>query len=175
MKVVYRCFELNPAAPKDITENYYEIISKKYGISVQQAKTNAQNVQQMAQSAGLEFNMDTMILTNTFDAHRLAMFANRFDLMHEMTERILRAYYSESKHIGDHGTLIELAEEVGLQREAVASMLSSMDMSDEVRADEKEANDFGIHSIPFFLINRKYAITGAQSSEVFVDVLNQIK
>lgn len=94
--------------------------------------------------------------------------------MHEMTDRILRAYYTESKHIGDHTTLIELAKEVGLNEEDVASMLKSNSMSNEVRADEQEAAELGIRSIPFFLINRKYAVTGAQSTETFIQAINQI-
>ena len=128
----------------------------------------------MAKSVGLDFHFDTIILTNTFDAHRLVMFAKRLGLMHEMTERILRAYYTESKDIGDHDTLIELAVEIGLECGAVTAILSSHDMADVVRADEQEASQLGIHSIPFFLINRKYAITGAQSTEMFLNAFRQI-
>ncbi|SDP02706.1 DSBA-like thioredoxin domain-containing protein [Litchfieldia salsa] len=129
---------------------------------------------QMAKGVGVEFNFDTQILTNTFDAHRLTMFAKTQGLMHEMTERILRAYYTESKHIGDHSTLIELAVEVGLNREEVTKMLASTSMSNEVRADEQEASEYGIRSIPFFLVNKKYAISGAQATEVFVESMNSI-
>lgn len=171
---MYRCFELNPAAERDTDVSHYEKIAKKYGMSLEQAKANSQRIQQMAKSVGLDFQFDTIISTNTFDAHRLSMFSKSQGLMHEMTERILRAYYTESQHIGDHNTLIELAAEVGLDREAVAAMLSSDDMSDVVRADEQQASELGIQSIPFFVINRKYAITGAQSEEVFVETFQQI-
>lgn len=159
---------------RDSNVNHYEKIAKKYGMSIEQAKANSQRIQQMAQSVGLDFRFDTIISTNTFDAHRLAMFAKRHGLMQEMTERLLRAYYTDSKHIGDPNTLVELAVEVGLDREAAAAMLASDEMSDAVRADEQEASKFGIQSIPFFLINRKYAITGAQSEEVFVQSFQQI-
>lgn len=143
-------------------------------MSLEQAKANAQRIQQMAASVGLDFQFETIILTNTFDAHRLAMYAKRQGLMKEMTERLLRAYYTESKHIGDKGTLVELAAEVGLDREAVSAMLSGNDMGEAVRADEQEASELGIRSIPFFLINRKYAITGAQSEEMFLTTFQQI-
>jgi predicted DsbA family dithiol-disulfide isomerase len=149
-------------------------LAEKYGMSLDQAKANCQNMTQMAQEVGLDFQLDTLILTNTFDAHRLAMFAKTKGLMNEMTDRILRAYYTESKHIGDHTTLVELAEEVGLNREEAAELLASDKMSDAVRADENEASELGIRSIPFFLINRKYAITGAQSTDTFVQSLQQI-
>jgi predicted DsbA family dithiol-disulfide isomerase len=172
--VVYRCFELDPSAERDIEYNIYEALATKYGMSLEQAKANCKNMEQNAQSVGLDSQFDTLILTNTFDAHRLAMFSKGKGLMHEMTDRILRAYYTESKHIGDHTTLIDLAGEVGLNRKEVAEMLARNNMSDAVRADQKEAEEYDIRSIPFFLINKKYAITGAQPTETFVQSLQQI-
>jgi predicted DsbA family dithiol-disulfide isomerase len=159
---------------RDPGYNIYEKLSSKYGMSLEQAKSNCKNMEQMAQEVGLEFRFDTQILTNTFDAHRLVMFAQNQGLMHEMTDRLLRAYYTESKHIGDHPTLVELAVEVGLDHDSVADMLTNQNFSDAVRQDEREADQYGIRSIPFFLINKKYAITGAQSTEAFVQSLQQI-
>lgn len=143
-------------------------------MSVEQAKANTQNMVQMAKDAGLEYQMDTLILTNTFDAHRLTMFAKTRGLMHEMTERILRAYFTESKHIGDHETLTELAVEVGLNREEVENMLASGEMADEVRADQQLAQQYRITGVPFFLINKKYALTGAQPTATFVQALKKV-
>ncbi|WP_260471991.1 DsbA family oxidoreductase [Bacillus salinus] len=174
VEVVYRSFELNPSASREIDANIYENLSQKYAISLEQAKATTQNVVQMAAEVGLDFQMDKLVLTNTFDAHRLTMLAKQEGKMQEMTDRLLKAYYTEGKHIGDHTTLQALAEEVGLNRETVSNMLTSDTMTDEVRGDEQEATALGINSIPFFLINRKYAITGAQSSEVFVQSIHQI-
>ncbi|WP_442600352.1 DsbA family oxidoreductase [Neobacillus sp. D3-1R] len=174
MEVTYRCFELDPNTERDIKENIYEKLSKKYGMSVAQAKANTQNMVQMAKEVGLDYQMDTLILTNTFDAHRLTMFAQTQGLMKEMTERILRAHFTESKHIGDHKTLTELAVEVGLNRDAVEKMLASDDMTEAVRADEQTAQQYGITGVPFFLINKKYALTGAQPTEVFVQALKKV-
>lgn len=159
---------------KDIKENMYEMLARKYGMNLEQAKANTQNVVQMAREVGLDYNLDTVILTNTFDAHRLTMFSKTKGLMKEMTERLLRAYFTDSKHIGDHNTLVELAVEVGLNREEVAAMLASDSMAEEVRADEQAAVQYGIRSVPFFLINKKYAITGAQPTEVFIQALQKI-
>lgn len=172
--MVYRCFELDPAAKRDVDYNIYEKLANKYGMSLEQAKASSRNMEQMAKTVGLDYHFDTMVLTNTFDAHRLAMFAKNEGLMHKITERIFRALYTESKHIGDQTILTELAEEVGLNREAVVEMLASSDMSDAVRADEQAANQYGIRSIPFFLINKKHSITGAQSSEAIVASLQKI-
>ncbi|WP_204499977.1 DsbA family protein [Aquibacillus albus] len=174
IEVTYRCFELDPTMERDVKENIYEKLSKKYGMSIEEAKANTQNMVQMAKEAGLDYQMDTLILTNTFDAHRLAVFAKKHGLMKEMTERILHAYFSESKHIGNHETLAELAEEVGLNREAVVHMLESDEMEKEVRADEQQANEYAISGVPFFLINKKYALNGAQPTEVFVQALEKV-
>ena len=159
---------------RDVKYNMYEGLAKKYGMSLEQAKANTQNVVQMAKEVDLDYHMDTLILTNTFDAHRLTMFAKTKGLLHEMTERILQAYFSESKHIGDHETLTELATEIGLDRAETAAMLAGDAMSNEVRSDEQTAVRYGIRSVPFFLINKKYAITGAQPTDVFVQALQKI-
>ena len=165
---------MDPTIGRDIKENIYEKLSKKYGMSLEQAKANTQNMVQMAKEVGLDYQMDTLILTNTFDAHRLTLFAEKQGLMKEMTERILHAHFTESKHIGDHETLTELAVEVGLDRKAVEQMLASDEMADAVRADEQEAQQIGVTGVPYYLINKKYALTGAQPTELFVQALNQV-
>lgn len=172
--MTYRCFELDPTKERDVKENVYESLAKKYGMSIAQAKANTERMVQMAKESGLEYHMDTQILTNTFDAHRLTMYAKTQGLMKEMTERILRAYFTESKHIGDHATLTDLAVEVGLNREIVEKMLASDEMADAVRADEQTAQQYRITGVPFFLINKKYALTGAQPTDMFVQALKKV-
>jgi predicted DsbA family dithiol-disulfide isomerase len=159
---------------KDIKESVYESLAKKYGMSAAQVKANTQNIIQMAKEVGLDFQMDTLVQTNTFDAHRLTMYAQTKGLMKEMTERLLRAYFTESKHIGDHAVLTNMAEEVGLDRAFVEKMLASDEMADVVRADERTAKQYGVTGVPFFLINKKYALTGAQPTDVFVQALQKI-
>lgn len=172
--MTYRSFELDPTIGTDIKENMYEKLAQKYGMSIEQAKANTQNMVQMAKESGLDYQMDTLILTNTFDAHRLTMFAKEQGLMKEMTERILHAYFTESKHIGDHETLTELAVEVGLDRQAVERMLANGEMADAVREDEQEAQQIGVTGVPYYLINKKYALSGAQPTEIFVQALKQV-
>ncbi|MDG5787102.1 DsbA family oxidoreductase [Evansella sp. AB-P1] len=174
VEVTYRSFQLEPTIAKDVNYNIYEKLASKYGMSIEQAKGNVESMVQMARSEGLEFQMDTQILTNTFDAHRLTIFAKNKGLMHEMTERILKAYFTESKHIGDHESLMSLAEDVGLDRKEVNELLNSNKMEEEVLEDIREATQLGIQSVPFFLINRKYSLTGAQPTDVFVLALEKI-
>ncbi len=152
----------------------YEKLSEKYGMSNDQAKANCNNIVKMAEKAGLHFDFDRMVLTNTFDAHRLVLYAKSKGLMAQMTERLLRAYFSEGKHIGDHKTLTEIATEVGLDQDAVLAMLESDDLIESVRKDQQQASEYNIRSVPFFLINKKYAITGAQPTDVFVQSLQQV-
>lgn len=159
---------------RDVKLNMYEKLAQKYSMSIEQAKANTENMVQMAKEAGLDYQMDTLILTNTFDAHRLTLFAKKHGLMKEMTERILRAYFTESKHIGDHETLAQLAAEVGLDRKAVEGMLASDEMAKAVRTDEREAQQIGVTGVPYYLINQKYALTGAQPTELFVQALKQV-
>lgn len=158
----------------DIKESMHELLAKKYGMSIEQAKASNENMTKMAKEVGLDYHLDTLILTNTFDAHRLTMFAKTKGLMGEMTERILRAYFTESKHIGDHKTLIKLAVEVGLNREEVEKMLVSDEMTEEVRADQRLAQQYGIRAVPFFLLNKKYALTGAQPTDVMIQALEKV-
>lgn len=114
-----------------------------------------------------------MVITNTFDAHRLTLFAGKKGKMAEMVERLFKAVFTESKHIGDQHTLAQLAAEVGLNSSEVISMLAGEDLTKEVQQELEEANKLGIHAVPFYVINRKYAVSGAQPSEVFANALEK--
>lgn len=172
--MTYRSFELDPTIGRDIKENMYEMLAKKYSMTLEQSKANTKNMVQMAKEVGLDYRLDSLILTNTFDAHRLTLFAKEQGLMAEMTERILQAYFTESKHIGDHATLAELAADVGLDKEEAYKMLTSDAFAEAVRKDERTAAEYGVTGVPFYLVNQKYALTGAQPTEVFVEALKQI-
>ncbi len=150
----------------------YDKLASKYGMSMSQAKQSVQRVVDMGKETGLDFNMDSQILTNTFDAHRLTVFSKKHGLMRPMAERLFKAHFTDALHIGDHNTLVNLAVEVGMDREKVREVLKSDAFNDEVQSDKLVASELCIRSVPFFLINKKYTITGAQPSEVFVDAIN---
>ena len=142
-------------------------------MSIEQAKEMNQGVAEQARLVGLNYNFDSMAPTNTFDAHRVAKFAATKGKLAEMTERLLKAYFVESKQIAEHDVLLELAEEVGLERVEVEQVLTSEQFTTEVRMDEAEAQQIGVRGVPFFVLNRKYAISGAQPQEVFQKALQQ--
>jgi predicted DsbA family dithiol-disulfide isomerase len=173
IEVIYRSFELDPNAKRDVNQDVHDMLAAKYGMTRERAKAMNADVTGQAQTLGLAYNLDHMILTNTFDAHRLTHFAARYGLMHEMTELLFKAYFTDSKHVGDHETLTALAAEVGLDAEEAAKVLAGDEYSNEVRADQREAVRLGIRGVPFFVINSKYAISGAQPSEVFLDALRK--
>jgi predicted DsbA family dithiol-disulfide isomerase len=173
VEVVYRSFELDPNAKRDNDFDVYDMLAGKYGMTREQAISANDGVAKQAQSVGLTFRFDTMILTNTFDAHRMTHFAAKYGKMKEMTERLFQAYFSNSLHVGDREVLAGLAADIGLDKAEAAAVLAGGDFTDHVRADEQEARKFGINGVPFFVINRKYGVSGAQASDVFLNALQQ--
>lgn len=173
VEVVYRSFELDPHAPRDVDHDVYDMVAQKYSMSREKSQGMHDDLTQQAQAVGLTYRFDTAILTNTFDAHRLTHFAAKHGKGAEMTERLLKAYFTDSKHIGDPTVLASLAGELGLDSQAVSDMLAGDAYTQEVRADEQAASDFGARGVPFFVIDRKYGVSGAQSPEVFLQALQQ--
>ncbi|MCH5585570.1 DsbA family oxidoreductase [Shimazuella sp. AN120528] len=171
VEVIFRSFELDPNAPRDVDHDVHDMLAIKYGMSRKQAMAMNQNLGMQAKEVGLRFEFDTMILTNTFDAHRLAQYALSEGKMNEMVQELFRAYFTDSQHLGNHKTLAELAVKAGLDHDEVLKVLADGVYSEEVRADEKEASQLGISGVPFFIIDRKYAVSGAQSTDMFLRAL----
>ncbi|KPB06451.1 DsbA family oxidoreductase [Bacillus sp. CHD6a] len=172
--IEYKSFELDPNAKRDTEFSIYEILAKKYGMPVEEAKRMSAGVAKQAAEVGLEFNFDTSIPTNTFDAHRLGKFAETKGKAKEMTERLLRAHFTESKHIGDKGYLKELGISLGLDSVEVEEVLAGDAFEKDVRFDQREAREIGVQGVPFFVLNSKYAISGAQPPEVFAEALAKV-
>jgi predicted DsbA family dithiol-disulfide isomerase len=124
---------------------------------------------------GLTFNFDEMKPTNTFDAHRLAKFAKTQGKEAIVSEKLLQAYFTDSKHIGNFETLADIAEESGLNRQEVLNVLNdSIAFDIDVRQDEALAGQYGVQGVPYFVINQKYAISGAQPTETFIGALQKV-
>lgn len=173
IEVIYRSFELDPNMKRDGNPAVYDMLAAKYGMSREQARENTVQITRQAKELGLDYYFDRMIQTNTFDAHRLTHFAETKGKHGEMTERLLKAHFTDTLHLGDHETLANLAAEVGLDRADALEVLKEGRFAEEVRADEQEAAQLGVRGVPFFVINRKYGVSGAQPSEVFLNALKQ--
>ncbi|QEH41978.1 DsbA family oxidoreductase [Chitinophaga sp. XS-30] len=173
--VTWHNFELDPQAKTDYKENQYELLARKYGMTVEQAKDNTERVVQSGQAAGIAFDFDRVVPTNTFNAHRLIQLAHRHGLQDAAEEKLFKAMFEEGKHIGRKETLQEIAEAIGLDAAATAEMLNGDAYTEAVRADEAEAQSLGIRGVPFFVLDRKYAVSGAQPVAVFLQALQQAR
>ena len=173
VEVVWHSFELDPTAEAAGAGSLPDRLAKKYGMSREQAVASQHSLAANAATVGLDFQWERAQPGNTFDAHRLIHFAGGADLAGEAKERLLRACFTEGRAIGDRATLVELAGEVGLDPAAVRQVLESDDYADAVRADEAQARAYGINGVPFFVLDEKYGISGAQPAEVFTQALAQ--
>lgn len=173
VKVIWKSFELDPNAPKRSEHDMYGMLVSKYGGTRDDAKARVQGVVQRAKSVGLDYQMDKAIMGSSFDAHRLIQFAKTKGKGDAAEERLFKAYFTEGTHIADHATLVKLATEIGLDGAAVQEMLASTRFTEEVRADEREAQQLGVRGVPFFVIDRKYGVNGAQQSAHFLGALEQ--
>ncbi|MGD6879608.1 DsbA family oxidoreductase [Bacillus infantis] len=175
VEVEFKSFELDPNAAPYSGRSIHEALAEKYGMSIEQAKQANVGVGQQAASVGLTFNFDEMKPGNTFDAHRLAKFAKTKGREAVLTEKLLNAYFTESKNIGDHEELAGLAEAAGLDREEALSILKDVKAyANDVRIDEGIARQYGVTGVPYFVINQKYAISGAQPAETFASALQKV-
>jgi predicted DsbA family dithiol-disulfide isomerase len=150
-----------------------ERLAKKYGRSLTEAKAMVQRVVDAATGEGLDFDFDHIKPGNTFDGHRLIHLGRKYGRQDAVKERMLKAYLCEGQPIGDLGTLHRLGQEAGLAEAEVADTLASDLYADEIRAEEREASELGIRGVPFFVINRRYGVSGAQPADVLGEALDK--
>jgi len=173
VEVTWRSFELDPGAPRVQTEPQAERLATKYGVSLEQVKGMNARLIGEAKKEGLDFRLEEAIGGNTFDAHRLIHFAAESGRADAMKERLMKAYFTEGVAIGERAELMRLAVEIGLDEDRVKAMLSAEEFAEAVRADEARARAFGISGVPFFAIDERYGVSGAQPAEVILEALNQ--
>ena len=173
VEVTWRSFELAPGAPLESDRDLYDVLAAKFGVSRAEARAMNERVVAQAAAVGLRYDLDRVQPTNSFDAHRVIHLAAQHGLQDAAKERLLAAYFTEGRHVGRADTLVELAAEVGLDPQETAAMLASDDYAAEVRGDIAEARELGINGVPFFVLDRKYGVSGAQASETFLAALEQ--
>lgn len=175
VEVVWRSFELDPAAPVTATpgRSSTEVLAELRGISLEHAAALQQRMADLAAEDGLDFHFEHMKLGSTFDAHRLLHLAQEYGLQGVLKERLLRGYFTAGAVISDHATLHGLAAEVGLPEAEVANVLAGDHFADAVRADEQTAAGFGVRAVPFFVIDREIGAAGALPVEEMLGFLRQ--
>ena len=172
-EIVFKAYELDPNSATESNESVQVDLAKKYGLSAQEAKNMTDNVVLQAKTVGLNYNFDKMTSANTFNAHRLAKLAEQEGLDKVVTENLLKAYFIDGEKIGTDDVLLRIAVEAGLSRDRVKEVLDSDEFAEDVKMDIGEAGQLGVKGVPFFVINRKYAISGAQPVDAFAEALRQ--
>ncbi|NIH85787.1 DsbA family protein [Amycolatopsis granulosa] len=172
VEVVFRPFELDPGAPRE-PQPKAPLLAAKYGISEAEFAANEERLTRLAAADGLEYHLDGGLIGNTFDAHRVLHLARERGLQEAVAERLFRAYFTEHRSVFDAESLAGLAAEAGLDGAEVRRVLAEGGYADEVRADIDQARALGANGVPFFVFDRRYAVSGAQPTETFATVLDK--
>jgi predicted DsbA family dithiol-disulfide isomerase len=176
VEIVWRSFELDPSAPKEPVETVAEVLGRKYGGGPEAGRQMVDRVEAVAAEEGLLFRHHQSLRVNTVDAHRvlhLALETGGPQLQGRLKEALLSAYFVETENVADHDTLLRIAAGVGLDEVRVKEVLGSDEYADAVAADVREAVSLGASGVPFYVVDRKYGIAGAQPSDVFGQVLEK--
>ncbi|MEJ3655278.1 DsbA family oxidoreductase [Actinomycetes bacterium KLBMP 9759] len=169
--VRWRSFELDPTAPRERTGDLAGHLASKYGVSLEQATTMNRQMTERAAEDGWDFHFEHARPGNTFDAHRLLHLAADRGVQDAVKERLFAAYLEEGEPIGDADALGRIAAAAGLDEAEAREVLAGDRYADEVRADERQARAYGINGVPFFVIDEKYGVSGAQPADALLEVL----
>jgi predicted DsbA family dithiol-disulfide isomerase len=170
VRVVHHAFRLAPGAN---VEPVSVVIPRKYGLPPAQAATMFRRVEDAARGEGMDFHLEGTLHGDTKDGHRLVQFAATVGLQHEVLDRLYRAYFEQGFSLFDRARLLDLVVEAGLDRARAAAVLESDDFTEGVEADQLKLQEFGVNGVPFFVVDERYGISGAQDPKVFAQALRQ--
>jgi len=173
IEVEWKSFQLNPDMETDPNKNIVDYLVEAKGITTDHATQMLDNVTNVAAEVGLDYHMEKAVLANSFDSHRFIQFAKKNRKGDAAEEQLFHAYFTEGKNTADHNTLIDLGVKIGLDAGEVKSVLDSNQFADDVRKDIYEAQQVGARGVPFFVLDRKYAVSGAQQTETFLGALQK--
>lgn len=173
VEVTWHSFQLDPTLKTQPEVDLIEYFTKVKGISREQAIQMFSRAKEMATETGLEFNMDSLIVANSYKSHQLLQFAKSKGLGDEIKEALFEAHFTEGKNIDDQQTLIDIASGIGLDKKETEEILTSEKFAYNVKQDEMTAKNIGVQGVPFFVFNNKYAVSGAQAPETFLEVLEK--
>jgi predicted DsbA family dithiol-disulfide isomerase len=173
VEIVHRSYQLYPASPRGSSSPRREVLKRKYGLTDEQTDAMDARMVQTAAAEGLEYHLEDGVTGNTFDAHQLVHFAKAHGRQDALAERLYRAHFTERTSIFDRDALVDLAAEVGLDRAAARRALETDAYAGAVQADVEHARALGASGVPFFVIDNRYAMSGAQSPDVFVEALTR--
>ena len=171
--VMWRSFELDPEASRDVHGTAAERLAGKFGMSQERALQLHAEMEERAAGEGLEYHMDQTKGGNSFDAHRMIHLAATYGHQADAKERLLRAYFTEGESLGVWDTLVRLMEEIGVDGNEARESLRLDKFAEDVREDEALAQQFGIQGVPFFVFDRRYGLSGAQPADVMLTALER--
>ena len=174
VEVEYHSFELSPGTPVEMEGKHQDFLAAHLGVDAGQAKAMLDRVSGIAETVGLHYDYDALQTTNTVLGHQAIHYAKAHGKQLEMKERLMKAYFEEGRHVGRIPELADLAAEIGLDREDVVRSLTEGEYLAAVHADVAQAGELGIRGVPFFVLDGKYGVSGAQESATFVNVLEQV-
>jgi predicted DsbA family dithiol-disulfide isomerase len=173
VSIVHRSFQLDPGAPTDHTIETAALLSSKYGMPPEQVEQMQREMTERAAADGLDYHLDGQRSGNTVDAHRLVHLAATHGRQDDVVERLYRAYFSEQRSVFDAASLREIAVEGGLDKDEVDDLFAGEAFAEAVQADIEQAREYGITGVPFYVIDGRYGVSGAQPVEVFSQALEQ--
>jgi predicted DsbA family dithiol-disulfide isomerase len=173
VEIEWKSFQLNPDMKTDPSVNINQYLADKKGWTLQYAQQMNAYVTSMAADAGLTYNMDKAVVANSFNAHRFTHYAKKHGKGIEAEEQLFKAYFTDGKNVDDADTLAHLGAEIGLNPAEITSMLAGNEYAEDVKHDIAEAGYLGISGVPFFVMNGKYAVSGAQAVSVFAETLDK--
>ena len=174
VEVEFHSFELSPDTPVDFEGNEIDYLARHKGISAEQADQMLRQVTGIAEQVGLEYHFESLQHTNTVKAHELIHFAKAHGRQAEMKERLLKAYFIEGGHVGRIDDLVSYAGEIGLDPDQARTALQTGSYLPDVRQDQAAAAEYGINGVPFYVIDERYGVSGAQEPATFAQVLEQV-
>lgn len=173
IEIVWKSFQLDPTIPEIANESHIEYLVKRKGMPAEQVQGMLANVTEMAKKVGLDYHLEKSVVVNLQKAHQLIQFAKSKKLDNEAEERLFKAFFTEGKNIADTETLVQLGKDFGLDESEIKANLENEKFKYEIAQDIQEAQNIGVTGVPFFVFDRKYAISGAQPTEAFLETLTK--
>ncbi|MEY4025806.1 MAG: hypothetical protein RL438_1319 [Actinomycetota bacterium] len=176
VEYVFRPFQLDPSAPTDSPTPVKDAYAKKFG-GQEKATEILQHVTSVAAQDNITFNMDIAVRANTFLAHRMLGYALKKHgaaVQIELKEKIMDAYFTNGRNIGEVSVLADCAESVGIPRQDAITFLESDSLVSEIRSEIAEATEYGVTAVPTFIIDGQWSVPGAQDVEMFERIIERI-
>lgn len=173
LEVEFKSYQLDPdfVQPKEEPTDMRVSLAAKYGKTLEEIDVMYEHIVKSASAVGLEYHMDKVVRFNTLDAHKIGQVAKEKGIDYPYYDALFKAYFTESKNLGDMGTLKAIALSVGLTEEDIQKAMEGDEYAYKVKQDIAEGGNLGVQSVPFFVFNRRYGVVGAEPIPLFLETI----